>query len=198
MAMLLASSHKHSELISIEAMAVGRCEEQRKNGFAETQRLRKELHALQEISTLSAAADVRRIGIKINRLNPELPASVTNRYASLIDKCVDEHRLDEDTVIAMMKLESNFDYKAVSVTGARGLMQIIPGIWCKYLKITPEDLFNPAINVYAGCWILNHYKTRYKRTYLERYGGTPQPESGAYESMLQPYLAKIKWLPSNY
>ena len=45
------------------------------------------------------------------------------------------------------KLESNLNPKAVSRTNDIGLMQIHCPIWCKFFKVSPEDLKDPETNI---------------------------------------------------
>ncbi|SHJ76237.1 soluble lytic murein transglycosylase [Caminicella sporogenes DSM 14501] len=82
-------------------------------------------------------------------------------YRHLIEKYSREYNLDPLLVAAIIKVESKFNEKAVSIKGAKGLMQIssITGKWAsEELKIenyTEEMLFNPDINIKIGCWYLN-------------------------------------------
>lgn len=64
--------------------------------------------------------------------------------------------IDQFLLAAMVKTESNFDPGAVSVKGARGLMQIMPetGRWVAGRKgmpgYSPDLLFNPGYNIKIG------------------------------------------------
>ena len=70
------------------------------------------------------------------------------------------HDLDPLLVTAVMRVESNFDPLAVSIKGARGLMQIMPETaeWIADQVGMPEFdvemLFEPEINVALGAWYL--------------------------------------------
>ena len=59
-------------------------------------------------------------------------------------------RVEPALVYALTRLESNFDPTAVSPTGARGLMQIMPGTAKALSDGAPPALHNPATNLDLG------------------------------------------------
>lgn len=68
-----------------------------------------------------------------------------------------QHGVEPRLVMAIIKVESGFDAKAVSSAGASGLMQLMPGTQ-RHLGV--RDAFNPDENVEGGggaisdpCWI---------------------------------------------
>ena len=62
------------------------------------------------------------------------------------------HNLDVTVVLAVMRVESNFDAKASHKHGSRGLMQVIP-YWHRD-KLKGRDVMNPRVNVEVGTQIL--------------------------------------------
>lgn len=85
----------------------------------------------------------------------------------LIQELGATYGLDPYLILALMREESLFNAQALSRTGARGLMQIMPdtarGI-AKNLKVnwTGEDmLFDPEVNVRFGVFYLNYLKQRF-------------------------------------
>jgi soluble lytic murein transglycosylase-like protein len=77
-------------------------------------------------------------------------------------------------VLALIETESGFDRHAVSVTGARGLMQVMP-FWKKEIGHPSDSLFQPRTNLRYGCAILGHYMALEKgnaRLALARYNGS--------------------------
>ncbi|WNC93035.1 lytic transglycosylase domain-containing protein [Paraburkholderia sp. FT54] len=68
----------------------------------------------------------------------------------------DRHAVSPVLLLAVMAVESGFDRHAVSVAGARGLMQILPAAHPQLIA-TATDLSDPAINVRIGSTILRRY-----------------------------------------
>src|SRR4029079_17850702 len=68
------------------------------------------------------------------------------------------HGLDPNLVHALIRAESNYEPRARSSRGARGLMQLMPATLRTYQV---RNAYDPAANVEAG--------TRYLRTLLDRF-----------------------------
>lgn len=64
--------------------------------------------------------------------------------------------LDPELVLAVIDVESKFNRYAVSVVGARGLMQVMP-FWTSAINDGSDDLFPVRTNLRYGCTILRHY-----------------------------------------
>ena len=82
------------------------------------------------------------------------------RYDDFVETYTAEHGLEKSFVYAVIKCESGFDPQAVSNVGARGLMQLMPETFrwlCSKTgeECTEDDLFDPAINVRYGCYLLH-------------------------------------------
>ncbi len=69
-----------------------------------------------------------------------------------------EHRIDQDLLASIVKAESNGRTTAVSRTGARGLMQLMPGTAAD-LGVT--NTFIPDQNIAGGTAYLDQLLTRY-------------------------------------
>src|SRR5436190_3475454 len=67
--------------------------------------------------------------------------------------------LDPHLVLAVIDVESKFRKYAVSRSGARGLMQVMP-FWVKELGDPAQNLFSERTNLRYGCTILRHYVDR--------------------------------------
>ena len=64
--------------------------------------------------------------------------------------------LDPELVLAVIQVESEYDRFAISASGARGLMQVMP-FWVKEIGHPTDDLFHPQTNLRYGCAILSYY-----------------------------------------
>ncbi len=82
----------------------------------------------------------------------------TDRYDNLINEAAGKYGVPFSLVKAIIKAESNFNPKAVSRAGARGLMQIMPD---NFSLLQIDDPFNPGENIMGG--------TRYFRSLLDRF-----------------------------
>jgi len=90
-------------------------------------------------------------------------------YPYAFPDCVNEDskkfRVKPELLLSMMKVESNFNYNAVSPAGASGLMQLMPatakGI-SKELKFSGYDLIDPCTSIKFGAhyiaWLDRYYK----------------------------------------
>lgn len=82
--------------------------------------------------------------------------------------------LPPELVLAVIEVESNFDRWAISVVGARGLMQVMP-FWLKEIGEPDDDLFHVQTNLRMGCTILKFYLDKEKGNLpraLGRYNGS--------------------------
>ena len=69
-----------------------------------------------------------------------------------------QRNLEPELVWAVMRQESAFYPRAVSLANAQGLMQVIPSTWnwlAELLNETPADPFNPAANIRYGSTYLD-------------------------------------------
>ena len=78
-----------------------------------------------------------------------------------------ENGLDPILVASLIRQESNFNPRATSPVGARGLMQLMPPVGRTIARskgisdYTDESLYDPAINIRLGT---NHLSTLFRRT----------------------------------
>jgi len=64
--------------------------------------------------------------------------------------------IEPELVLAVIEVESAFDEYAISVSGARGLMQVMP-FWLDEIGISDQNLFKINTNLRMGCTILRYY-----------------------------------------
>jgi soluble lytic murein transglycosylase-like protein len=64
--------------------------------------------------------------------------------------------IEPELVLAVIEVESRFDEFAISVAGARGLMQVMP-FWLDEIGISDQNLFKIRTNLRMGCTILRYY-----------------------------------------
>ena len=82
--------------------------------------------------------------------------------------------LDPHLVLAVIDVESHFRKYAVSKSGARGLMQVMP-FWTEQIGARGDNLFAERTNLRYGCVILRHYLDRERGNLsnaLARYNGS--------------------------
>jgi soluble lytic murein transglycosylase-like protein len=83
-------------------------------------------------------------------------------------------QLDPQLVLGVIEVESAFRKYAVSRSGARGFMQVMP-FWTDEAGRSRDNLFSLRTNLIYGCWILRHYLDRENGDYfraLGRYNGS--------------------------
>ena len=93
------------------------------------------------------------------------------RYDALIHKVSAKHGVSPQLISAVMRVESCYDRKAVSRSGARGLMQLMPGT---ARELGVRDSFDPEQNVDGG--------VRYLKAMLTRFDNNLQLGLAAYNA----------------
>lgn len=78
---------------------------------------------------------------------------LTKRLYIIIHDESARNKVDHHVILAIIDAESRGNTRAISKTGARGLMQIMPFNY----QGDPENLFNPEINIRTGVRLWRHY-----------------------------------------
>lgn len=114
---------------------------------------------------------------------------LTGPYADVIKSAASRHGLDPNLVHALIRAESNYQPRARSPRGARGLMQLMPQTLRAYQV---RNAYDPVANVEAGTKYLRRLLDRFPLAEalaaynagtdaVVRYGGIPPfPETRAY------------------
>ncbi|MGO9137437.1 MAG: transglycosylase SLT domain-containing protein [Syntrophales bacterium] len=94
-----------------------------------------------------------------------------SQYDDLIIKASEKHKIEPALIKAIIKAESNFNHRAVSPKGARGLMQLMPAT-ASSLQV--QDSFHPENNIEGG--------VRYLRYLLNYFNGNLPLALAAYNA----------------
>jgi hypothetical protein len=105
-------------------------------------------------------------------------------YNDLIVKTSEKYRVDSALVKAVIKAESNFNHRAVSPVGARGLMQLMPATAA---TLQVQDSFHPENNIDGG--------VRYLRYLMNLFNGNLPLVLAAYNSGENTVLRYKKRIP---
>lgn len=81
-------------------------------------------------------------------------------FGDLIHAAAERHGLNANLVAAVVAAESAFNPEAVSVKGARGLMQLMPAT-AERFGVTLQELFDPSRNLEAGVTYLAWLRQRF-------------------------------------
>jgi soluble lytic murein transglycosylase-like protein len=89
---------------------------------------------------------------------PTVAVLTNDDLNQMLAKAEDAHNVDRDLLASVVKAESNGNARAVSRTGAKGLMQLMPGTAA---DLGVQDSFRPEQNVQGGSTYLDALLTRY-------------------------------------
>jgi len=112
-----------------------------------------------DISTVEQVAEAIEAAKTPGPVSPAEDAKLsTVDLREVLGKAGTEHNLDVDLLASLVKAESGGNARAVSRTGARGLMQLMPGTaW----QLGVSDSFEPNQNVRGGSTYLDALLVRY-------------------------------------
>lgn len=106
-------------------------------------------------------------------------------YSELIFAAARKHKINPHLIAAVIRAESAFNPRALSLKGARGLMQLMPATAKRY-GVRTAELFQPERNIEAGVRYLSFLTDRFAGDLprilagynagegsVDRYGGVP-------------------------
>jgi soluble lytic murein transglycosylase len=94
------------------------------------------------------------------RTSREKASTYIKKYEGIIEQASSRFGVAPSLIKAIIKTESDFDHKAVSHKGAKGLMQLMPET-ADAMEV--KDPYDPEENIFGG--------TRYLSRLLARFGG---------------------------
>jgi soluble lytic murein transglycosylase-like protein len=124
-----------------------------------------------QVNELTTTAEIHRTYLKVHMMHPGIKPALATIISSTV---VSQAKLlgeNPDVYLSLIKTESDFNPRAVSNVGARGLTQVMPQIWGRTI-CAGQNLFDPADNIRCGTKILAMYK--------ELAGGNIQSGLSAY------------------
>ncbi|MCX5846514.1 MAG: lytic transglycosylase domain-containing protein [Deltaproteobacteria bacterium] len=124
-------------------------------------------------------------------------------YDHLIIKASEKHNVEPALIKAIIKAESNFNHRAVSRKGAKGLMQLMPAT-ASSLQV--KDSFHPENNIEGGVkylrYLLNYFNGNLplalaaynagENAVIRHRGIPPYRETQVYVRRVMSYLDKFR------
>lgn len=131
------------------------------------------------------------------------------QYQDIILDACRYYKVDPALIMAMIKVESNFNRWAVSPKGAQGLMQLMPATQAR-LRVT--DPFHPVENIWAGVYYVKYLLVLFNYNYdfaiagynagenaVIKYNGIPPyRETRAYVKRVNYYWALYQQQPPRF
>jgi soluble lytic murein transglycosylase-like protein len=117
---------------------------------------------------IKTAPSVPRVSTTIDSVEALAPERA---YEGIIREAAAVYRVDASLIRSVMLAESEFDTRAVSRAGAKGLMQLMPDIAAAFGVVDP---FDPRENIMAG--------TRLLRELLDQHRGNLKLAIASYNA----------------
>ena len=95
------------------------------------------------------------------KVGPKQPTKESERlalYRDYINEASSKYQIPQDFIAGVIRVESNFNYRAVSSAGAQGLMQLMPRTG---RSMGVSDPFDPRQNILGGARLLRVLANRF-------------------------------------
>ena len=120
---------------------------------------------IKAVSTIMPPTNSQLHGLLVTWIQKEAKVEVSKSFATMVIATTfaeaAETGVDPFLMLALMKVESAFDYTAVSNAGALGLTQIIPK-WHLEKIADNVHVYDPKVNIKVGTAILKEYLNWHK------------------------------------
>ena len=148
------------------------------------------------VAAQAQAATAPAFFIPCRLMQPTAPAAakIDAPYASIVETASRAHGVEERLVHALIWAESSYDPKAVSPSGAEGLMQLMPATAKRY---GVRDAFDPRQNIDGG--------VKHLRELLDQFDGDLELVVAAYNAganavvragnRIPPYPQTVAYVP---
>lgn len=125
------------------------------------------------------------------------------RIMTLVVREADDLGVAPSLALALAHAESNFNPRALSDKGARGVLQIMPATARHEYGIAPDQLWDPRTNIRLGLHFLRRLQHRYGRTdlALSHYNGgsvAGDPPNARVLPATRAYVARVQRLQQMY
>ena len=115
--------------------------------------------------TIVRMVDVPRVSgnydVQVEEIKSTLNKSKLKHILIYIEALCWEYGVDYEMVKAVIQTESDWNHKAVSTSGAIGLMQVLPSTARSEFDTPKQDLFDPYVNVTVGIKYLSELNDRF-------------------------------------
>ena len=150
-----------SALFSISTIIYNELDGKRK----EVKQLRAEINELEQTQESISNKNVAHKNYKIQTIKDyillnysSVPEEVSDIIANSVVDASGEYAVDYRLIVGVIEIESFFNPMAKSKAGARGLMQIIFGVWSNKFNLSTErKLHDIKLNINIGTAILRYY-----------------------------------------